>query len=147
MNDDIEHGDEAWERALKRALSQLPQEPAPRSLQRKLRAIPRRENFWGWLHDWRPAWVFALLALPLVLVIAVQLQRLEQKEQALAHQAVQVAQARQELVLALSYLEKANEIANRQIAQALESGLARPVTDNTVYGLQKPLEITRELQL
>ena len=47
--------------------------------------------------------------------------------------------------LALSYLDKANEIAERQIAEVLESGLARPVKDKTVYGLQKPLEITREL--
>ena len=145
MNDDIDNSEEAWERDLRRALSELPQEPAPPGLRRKLRAIPRRDSLWSRLPGWRPAWVFALLALPLALTIAIQQQRLEQQEESLARQAAQVAEARQELAVALSYLEKANEIANRQIADALESGLARPVQDNTVYGLQKPLEITREL--
>ena len=96
---------------------------------------------------WRPAWVAILLAVPLALVIAVQHQRLQQQEQVLAQQAQEVAQARRELALALSYLEKANDIAERQIAEALESGLTKPVKDSTSYSVQKTLEITREYQL
>jgi hypothetical protein len=144
VNDAMDEHEEQWERDLCKALAELPQEHAPRGLQRKLAAIPRRGR-WPWLAGWRPAWALILLAAPLALVIGVQQQRIEQREQALARQAQQIDEARRELALALSYLDKANEIAGRQIADVLESGLARPVKENTVYGLQKPLEITREL--
>lgn len=146
MNDAIEEREEDWERDLRSALADLPRERAPRSLQRKLAAIPRQQR-WPWLMGWRPAWAVILLAVPLALVVVVQQQRLEQQQQALAQQAQQIDEARRELALALSYLDRANEIAERKIAEALESGLARPVQDSTKYGLQKPLEITREYQL
>ena len=144
MNDAMDEHEEQWERDLRKALAALPKEHAPRRLQRKLAAIPRRERL-PWLAGWRPAWALILLAVPLALIIGVQQQRLEQQEQDLALQAQQIDEARRELALALSYLDKANQIAERQIAEVLESGLARPVKDKTVYGLQKPLEITREL--
>ena len=144
MKEAMDEREEDWERDLCNALAELPLERAPRSLQRKLAAIPRRQR-WPWFTGWRPAWAVILLAVPLALVVLVQQQRLEQQEQALAQQAQQIDEARRELALALSYLDKANEIAERQIAGALASGLARQVKDNTVYGLQKPLEITREL--
>lgn len=147
MNDEPDNSEEAWERDLRRALAELPPERAPASLRRKLRAIPRRGRRWQWLPAWRPGWALLLLALPLALVIALQQQHLARQEQILASQAREVAQARRELALALSYVEKANSIANRQIAEALQSGLARPVRDNTIYGLNKPLEITKEYQL
>lgn len=147
MNEDEPGNENDWERDLRLALAQLPAEPAPRSLRRKLRAIPHRERRWPWLVGWRPAWAFALLLVPLALVVALQQQRLDRQEQRLARQAQEVERARRELVLALRYVDKANEIANRQIAEALESGLARPVKDTTTYSLQKPLELTREYQL
>ena len=147
MSEDIESRGEDWERDLRRALAELPGERAPRSLQRKLERIPRRGRWISWPVRWRPALALGLLLVPLTLVVVMQQQRLAEQEQALARQAQQVAQARRELALALSYVEKANEIASRQIAEALENGLTRPVRDNTMYGLQKPLEITREYQL
>lgn len=146
MKEASDEHEEQWERDLRNALAKLPLEPAPRRLQRKLAAIPRRQR-WYWLAGWRPAWALMFLAIPLTLLVVVQQHRLEQQEQALAEQAQQIDDARRELALALSYLDKANDIAERKIAEALENGLARPVQDNTRYGLQKPLEITREYQL
>lgn len=146
MTEASDEDEEQWERDLRNALAKLPLEPAPRRLRHKLAAIPRRQR-WHWLAGWRPAWAVILMAIPLTLLVVMQQQRLDQQEQALAQQAQQIDDARRELALALSYLDKANEITERKIAEALENGLARPVQDNTRYGLEKPLEITREYQL
>jgi hypothetical protein len=137
MSERPDDSDAAWEQALCAALARLPEERAPRSLQRRLRRIPRRE---GWRYRWlRPAWALALLV-PLVAVVTVQQQRL-------ARQEAELAQARQDLAVALSYIEKANTIAAGQINAALTVGLAQPVVESTRHGLQLPMETTLEIEL
>lgn len=137
MSEQPDCGDEAWEQALGAALAELPKEHAPRSLQRRLQQIPRRA---GRHHWWlRPAWALALLV-PAVAVITLQ-------QQHLARQEAELAQARHDLALALSYVEKANTIAAGQINAALAVGLAQPVAETTRYGLLLPLEKTLETTL
>lgn len=142
MRDDIDLTGEDWEEQLKDALAELPAEQAPSQLQRALRKIPRQERKrerrgWWWFN---PAWAFALLLVPLILAVYVQNERLQQQEQ-------EVAQARQDLILALKYIEKANQSAGLQVRAAIDSGLTRPVTDETRKVIQQPLEITREYEL
>ncbi len=137
MSERLDDGESDWERTLREALAELPAERAPRSLQRRLQRIPRRAGRrFRW---WRPAWALALLV-PVVAVIAVQQQRLAQQE-------AELAQARQDLALALSYIEKANTIAAGQINAAMAVGLTRPVVETTRYGLQLPVETTLETAL
>ncbi len=135
-----EHPDEVgapWERELREALAELPQERAPRSLQRNLQRIPARAGGRRW---WRqPAWAMALL-LPLVAIIGLQ-------QYQLAQQARDIEEARRDLALALSYVEKANSIAASQITAALTAGVAEPVAEQTRQGLQLPLETTLETKL
>lgn len=137
MSEQSEHIDAAWERELGAALAELPEEKAPRSLQRRLQRISRRAGRRHWW--WRPAWALALLV-PAVAVITVQQQHLAQQE-------AELAQARHDLALALSYIEKANTIAAGQINAALAVGLARPVAETTHYGLLLPVEKTLETKL
>lgn len=137
MSEHPDHSDAAWEQALGAALAELPAERAPRSLQRRLRRIPRRAARRHWW--WRPAWALALLV-PAVAVITVQQQHLAQQE-------AELAQARHDLALALSYVEKANTIAAGQINAALAVGLAQPVAETTRYGLLHNLEKTLEIKL
>jgi hypothetical protein len=137
MSERPDDSDAAWEHSLRAALAELPEERTPRSLQRRLQRIPRRSGRRHWW--WRPAWTLALV-LPVMAVIAVQQQRL-------ARQEAELAQARQELALALSYIEKANTIAAGQINAALAVGLAQPVVQTTRYGLQLPVDTTLETEL
>ena len=78
--------------------------------------------------------------MPAVAVITVQQQHLAQQE-------AELAQARHDLALALSYVEKANTIAAGQINAALAVGLAQPVAETTRYGLLHNLEKTLEIEL
>ncbi len=137
MSEPVNDSDAAWERELRAALAALPGEQAPRSLRRRLQGIPRRaRRRHGWL---RPAWALALVV-PVVVVIGLQQQRL-------ARQEAELLRARQDLALALSYLEKANNITTGQISAALDTGLARPVAEQTRYGLTIPVETTLETRL
>lgn len=140
MNTDNDLTGDDWEERLQWALAALPEERAPRQLRRALKRIPREQRSaqgWRWFS---PAWAFALLLVPLALMVYVQNDRLQQQEQ-------QLAQGRQDLATALSYIEKANLSASRQVRAAIDTGLTRPVTDNTLEALQQPLEITREYEL
>lgn len=140
MRDDINLDGDDWEEQLQLALADLPDEPVPHRLRRALKRIPREQRTgtpWGWFS---PAWAFALLLVPLTLMVYLQNERLQRQE-------LEIAQGRQDLAVALGYIEKANQSANLQIKAAIESGLARPVTDNTLKALQQPLNITREYEL
>ena len=142
MRDDIDLNGEDWEQQLQDALALLPPEQAPRLLRPALLNIPKQERKreryrWWWFN---PAWAFVLLAVPLAVIVYLQSERLQQQEQ-------EVAQARQDLILALKYIEKANHSAGLQVRAALDSGLTRPVTDETRKVIQQPLEITREYEL
>ena len=117
MKDDIELDREDWEEQLQAALAELPPERAPAQLRRALRKIPRQQRRrvrWGW-RWFNPAWAFALLLVPLAVLVYLQNERLEQREQEVAH-------ARQDLILALKYIEKANQSAGLQVKAALDKG-------------------------
>jgi hypothetical protein len=64
-----------------------------------------------------------------------------------SNNAGEIAQGRRDLAVALRYLEKVNREANAQVMAAIENGLARPVTNQTVQALQRPLEIKQEYEL
>jgi anti-sigma factor RsiW len=126
---------------LQQALCAIPMERAPASLRRKLRRIPRQQKALsrsGWL---QPGWSWAVAAVPL-LVLAIYLP-----VQHIAEQERQLAQARDELALALVYLHRANQRAGVEVQAALQAGLTRPVTEQTVYVIQQPLATTSEYQL
>ena len=142
MRDDIELDGDDWEEQLKAALAELPPEQAPQRLHRSLRRIPRQQRLrdragWPWFN---PAWAFALLLVPLAVVVYLQNERLERQE-------YEVAQARSDLILALKYIEKVNQSAGLQVKAAIDKGLTRPVAEETTRVIQQPLAITKEYEL
>mgnify|MGYP001823400224 FL=1 len=132
-----------WEQQLQQALADMPPEPMPPGLQRKLQRIPRdhteRSPWWrsGWL---RPAMAFTFIAMPLALGLALQQRQIHEQER-------QLAQAQQDLAVALRYLQKANERVASQVATRIATGVAQPVTDTTVQVIEKTLEPKQEYEL
>ncbi len=140
MNRKPDLNGENWEAELQQALASLPVEGAPRSLQRKLKRIPRQHGSRQWPGWLRPAWVFALAAIPVALVLVLQQQQLSQQQRA-------IAQGKRDLALVLAYIEKTNQITNRQVMTVIDRGMNQPVKDQTTQLLQQPLDTSREYEL
>jgi hypothetical protein len=112
---------------------QLGVEKAPRSLTQRLHRIPREEGYEpAWLRLLRPAaaprWVLAPALAAALLAVGVVLTLPRQPSEA------EVLQARQELALAFSYIDKAGVITGQEIQAVLggklREGLRDPVKDN-----------------
>ncbi len=147
-SDKIDLDGEDWEQQLVAALSEIPVEPAPASLQRKLRAIPRESRAGsGWSRPgsifnlFAPRWAIAAIALPLALGLGIHLQ-----SERRAHEQ-QIAQGRHDLAVALGYLARANEKASHRVSTAIYGGVVEPVAGNTRDLIQQPFDIVREIQL
>lgn len=110
---------EAFE--LQRDMEQLRVEPAPASLRRKLRRIPREHRT-----RWQPprwAWAPALAAVPL-LVISITLMQPRQPTDA------EIQQARHDLAVAFSYIDKVGSRTGNVLGNVLSTELQHSVTDN-----------------
>jgi hypothetical protein len=124
---------------LQLALSTLPVEQAPASLRRKLRRIPRQQKALQRPRYFQPRWVLAA-ALPVCLVLLFWPGESVNRE-------VEIAQGKQELAIALAYLDRANRRAGAEISATINRGFSAPVTRNTVHTLQNQLKINREYEL
>ena len=123
MNKDYEIA----EAELDSLMEQLTIEKAPASLRRRLQRIPREERgragFWSWLFPEQfPRWAMApaFAAVPL-LVLAVVLMQPRQPS------AADVEQARQDLAVAFSYMDKVGLRAGSEIKTVLGGELRRGV--------------------
>jgi anti-sigma factor RsiW len=129
---------QAWQ--LQQGMDQLQLEKAPASLSRKLRRIPReqaalsRRAFLG-----MPRWAAAAGLASVVLVTVVMVlsepsgQTVAPRQQAAIGAEIdpaRVREARRELSIAFSYLDKAGFRVSRQIQEVLSEELAAPVKDN-----------------
>lgn len=133
---------------LRQLMDTLPVEPAPASLRRKLKAVPReqqaREGTGGWWSSWlrpgAPRWSagLALAAVPLAVMLVVA--QLGPKQPTPA----ELAQAEHDLVVAMAYLQKATRVTEREIENTIGSGLGRPVTEETARALAAPFEFDKE---
>ncbi len=140
MKDELDLHSDDWEQQLQQALAELPDEPAPASLQRRLRRIPRQQRRSERRPWWQPALGTALVLVPAVLAVLLyqeqrQQQQLEQER----------AMARQDRALALQYLEKANRQTGMAVINTVDAGVSRPVSDSTSHLLREHLDITQEL--
>ncbi len=93
-------------------------EQAPASLRRKLRAIPRNTRQYQWSRRWT-----LTASIPLLVVILLLLQP-QQPSRA------EVEQARQDLAVAFTYIDKVGLMTGERIQQLLGSELRRDVTGN-----------------
>lgn len=114
---------------LQQAMDTIQVEHAPASLGRRLRAIPREQRSRTGFRLLQPRWVMALAAFPLVL-IAVSLLR------PATPSASEIAQARQDIVLAFAYLDKAGEFAGREIETVIGSTMVEAVAGHMIRNIK-----------
>ena len=113
-------------------------ERAPASLRRKLKCIPREERRRNRQWNWQPPrWALApaLAVIPL-LVIGVVLMQPQ------APSPAEVQQARQDLALAFSYLDKAGYRTGDEIQRVLGDSLGHTVKD----GLSRNIPFTEQFR-
>lgn len=145
---------------LQRLMSTLPVERAPDSLREKLRRIPAEQESIALVENghrarvrkaaqqaeagrrrwfaFDPRWAMALAAVPLVVVIGMQFSGPRAPSEA------ELAQARQDLALAFSYLQKASEVTGREIEQSIGTGMRDPVTESTIRTLTEQFDLNEE---
>ena len=104
---------------LQQVMDTVEVERAPASLSRRLRAIPRQHK--PKFNLFQPRWVTALAAIPLV-IIAVSLMQPDTPS------ASEVTQARQEMAIAFTYLDRAGVITGREIESTVGHTMANAVT-------------------
>lgn len=133
---------------LQRLMTSMPVERAPDSLREKLRRIPaeqaslerrRVEAAKPPRTPWfAPRWAMALAAVPLVIAVGVQLSGPRAPSEA------ELAQARQDVALAFSYLAKASRATEREIEHSIGAGMRDPVTEQTVRTLNEQFDLNEE---
>ena len=133
---------------LQRMLASLPVERAPDRLREKLRRIPAEQESLARVRRtpqprrrWfalEPRWVMALAAVPLVVALGMQFSGPRAPSEA------ELAQARQDLSLAFSYLRKASRVTNREIEESIGAGMREPVTETTVRTLSDQFDLNEE---
>ncbi len=135
---------EAYE--LQQLMAALPEERAPDSLREKLQRIPddhapraalseRPPRRWTWF---QPRWAMALAAVPLVIAIGMHQSGPRAPSEA------ELAQARQDLALAFSYLQKASQVTGREIEHSIGTGMRDPVKENTLRTIADQFDLNQE---
>ena len=125
---------------LQQAMDQVHVERAPRSLTKRLNAIPREHRSRPSFSLLQPRWAMALAAIPLM-VIAVSLMRPDTPS------ASEIAQARQELAIAFAYLDKAAVITGREIESTVGSTMANAVTGSVNKVIQSENLTSKEKEV
>ena len=125
--------------ALQGALSAIPARKCPGSVSRNVFA----ETGTTWQLSWNRDWNWAVAASTAVFAIAVSLSLLSPRNSdPMEPTAAELAQARQDLAVAMAYLGHASSIASREVSrQILNEGFVRPVS----AGLQRSLPAHKSL--
>lgn len=106
---------------LQRGMDSVGIEQAPASLRRKLRAIPGKNRRRQWPRRW--VMTAAMASIPLLVIGLVLLQPRHPSR-------AEVEQARQDLAVAFTYIDKVGLMTSEQIQQVLGTELRRDVTGN-----------------
>jgi anti-sigma factor RsiW len=122
------------------------------SLQGTLRALPARkcpksvsqqvfaQTGTGWQFGWNPGWNWAAAATAAVFAIALSLSLLSpQYSEPSQPSSAELAQARQDLAIAMAYLGRASSVAGREVSrQIINEGFVRPVSRGLQHSLPTP---------
>jgi anti-sigma-K factor RskA len=141
---------------LQRALANIPLERAPDSLRRKLAAIPHQQageqsrqhkpGVWSWWRQpWQlPRWAAAVAAVPVVMItLNLTTDLFGPKEPS----AAEIAQAQQELAVALSYLGKVSRRTGLEIGETVNQEMHKTVNENMLEAIHAELEFNKEREL
>lgn len=106
---------------LQRSMDSIGVEQAPASLRRKLREIPRNNRQYQRPRRWGMTTAMASVALLAIGLVLMQPQQPSQAE---------VEQARQDLAVAFTYIDKIGSMTGNRIYSVLDAELRNGVTDN-----------------
>lgn len=123
---------------LRQAISNIPVDRAPSSLHRKLRSIPRQQQVHERSRFLQLRWGLVMATILVAVTIAVS--QIGPSEPT----AAEIAQARQELNLALTYLVKTSRRTRSEITSNIHHGFTRPVTDNTIRVISNQFGFNKE---
>jgi anti-sigma factor RsiW len=133
---------------LQQMMAGLPQDRAPASLTKRLLAVPAEQKAKqkaeqkaekaitarGWF---RPGWVMAVAAVPLV-VIAMNMMQPKQPS------AEEIAQARHDLAIAFAYLDKAGRVTGREIESTVGNTMTDAITGSVFKNVKSQYELSKE---
>lgn len=123
---------------LQQALAQMPVEAAPASLRRKLSRIPKEQARAERGPGFTLRWAGALAAIPLAIVIAVT--QLGPQEPS----AAEIAQAEEDLRIALAYLGKVGRRTGLEIESQVSGGVNEAVTDTLFKTIDEQMPFDKE---
>jgi len=124
---------------LQQAMDQVHVERAPRSLTKRLNAVPREQRSSPAFRMFQPRWAMALAAVPLA-VITISLMQPDTPS------ASEIAKARQELAIAFAYLDKAGTITGREIESTVGDTMANAVTGSVNRVIQSENLTSKETE-
>ncbi len=122
---------------LQRAMDTLHIEKAPAGLSKRLRAIPRQERSAPRSVFFRPQWVVALATIPLIIVSVSLMQPKTPSAQ-------ELAQARHDLAVAFTYLDKVGHFTAREIKSEVGETLTDAVAGSVLRNIKSQYQSSKE---
>lgn len=133
---------------LQQMMAALPQDRAPASLTKRLLAVPAEQkaarkagqkagNATTARSWFRPGWVMAVAAVPLV-VIAVNMMQPKQPSPQ------EIAQARHDLAIAFGYLDKAGRMTGREIENQVGNTMTDAIAGSVFKNVTSQYDLSKE---
>jgi anti-sigma factor RsiW len=122
---------------LQQAMDDIGIEPAPASLKKRLRAIPRQQKPTSVFSLLQPRWVTALAAVPLLVIAVSLMQPKTPSEQ-------EIAKARQELAIAFAYIDKAGAMTGRGIESTVGNTMSDAIAGSVIRNIKSQYETSKE---
>jgi anti-sigma factor RsiW len=122
---------------LRKAMDGLSIEPAPASLRKKLRVIPREHRERSTFSFLQPRWVMALAAVPLA-IITISLMQPDTPS------AEEIEQARYELALAFAYLDRAGKKAGMGIETTVGNAMTDAIAGSMIRNIKSQYQSPEE---
>ena len=122
---------------LQQAMDAVHVERAPDSLRKRLRSIPRQERSTPMFSFLQPRWVAALAAIPLVLSTYILMQPKTPTD-------AEIAQARQDLIIAFAYLDKAGRFTGREIESTVGNTMSEAIAGSAIRNIKSQNKPSKE---
>ena len=122
---------------LQQAMDAVHVERAPDSLRKRLQSIPRRHRDKPVFSLFQPRWAAAFAAIPLVLITYSLMQPKTPTD-------AEIAQARQDLVIAFAYLDRAGQFTGREIESVVGNTMSEAIAGSAIRNIKSQNKPSKE---
>jgi hypothetical protein len=122
---------------LQKVMDDIQIERAPRSLRKKLLAVPRQHRAMPAFSLLQPRWVAAVAVVPLVFV-ALSLMQPDTPS------AQEIEKARQDLAIAFAYLDKAGQLTGREIESTVGNTMSDAIAGSVIRNIKSQYGTPKE---